>query len=842
MAWENFLLDVGGVLPQCTINNPDSWYGHFTDRNYWNDTYIDFNGIPITDVPTETVLVSNDSNQIKTTTRPLGTYSCGVSVLHNNVDRWAQQANRTDSRQSVRVGFFCLVNHDLQKASFGLVIEYTWIPTGEITLSYPAGSNPDGYSSGAWPTADLEVYTLITSNPYIENVWHSVKSISGALGTFSFTSLPDEVLTGEAITGLRQSDFDSWSEQTSFFGLTTGLIADASPVPVMYSGDECYCNASVVRDGMLKTRFQFYVQSQLIFDYTGAARLFSIRWAFMIDYENQVAKAVLVTPYDDVGFTFYNYTPFSMTDAQMKAMYIWLTASNPEDDPNYNHEEEGTGVDPWHDTQITGLTVPGKSAIDTGFTSMYEVSPGQLQSLSRFLWSNNFVDNVSKFFNDPREIIIGLSIMPIKPDVGSSKEIVAGGISTEISGLPLTSQYKLVDDFGSIYIKKSKGNFLDYPPYTKITAHLPYVGEHSLDVNDIMGTTLTLKYLFDFLSGACVAEIDVTKTDPKTGATKTYPRYFFSGNCGVQVPTSSEDFSRTYSSILSAGATVGASLATIATGGLTAPLAIGAGSNMLANGMYMTPSVQYSSGGGGMNGLLSSQTAYLVIETPKEKVAIDQGAFTGKPSFVKKKLENINGFVKCYKVHLDKFSGTDTERNAAEQMLLDGVRIEKNGTAKPTYTPTSETDHGLIFAKLQSDADVIGKTWTDEATIEGKLLFDVDILKPKFVIKGNVSIYNYVYIPDFDRFYYIDAIQAKTGDLMEISLLCDVLQSHAEDILDNYAILERSESNYNDYFNDAQYWTKQDKDIAIAPFKTSAELECAFSRGDNTFILTIAGS
>ena len=622
------------------------------------------------------------------------------------------------------------------------------------------------------------------STPLIINEWHSVKSISGSLGTFSFTSLPDEVLTGETITGLRQSDFDSWSEQTSFFGLTTGLIADASPVPVMYSGDECYCNASVVRDTMLKTRFQYYVQSQLIFDYTGAARLFSVRWAFMIDYEHEVAKA------------------------------------------------EGTGVDPWHDTQITGLTVPGKSAIDTGFTSMYEVSPGELQSLSRFLWSNNFVDNVSKFFSDPREIIIGVSIMPINPDVGSSKEIVAGGISTGISGLPLTSQYKLVDDFGSIYVKKSKGNFLDYPPYTKITAHLPYVGDHSLDVNDVMGKTLTLSYLFDFLSGACIACI---KADDK-------PRYFFGGSCGTQVPTSSEDFSRTYSSILSAGATIGASLATIATGGLTAPLAIGAGSNMLANGMNMTPNVQYSSGSGGINGLLASQTAYLVVETPKEKVASGQGAFTGKPSFIKKKLENISGFVKCFKVHLDKFGGTETERNAAEQMLLDGVRIEKNGTAKPTYIPTSETDHGLIFAKLQSDADVIGKTWTDENTIEGKLLFDVDILKPKFVIKGNVSVYNYVYIPDFDRFYYIDAIQAKTGDLMEISLSCDVLQSHADDILDNDAILERSESNYNDYFNDAQYWTKQDKDIAIVPFKTSAELECAFGRGNNTFILTIAGS
>lgn len=746
-----------------------------------------------------------------------GNVNGGVQIKVNNtvyVETYASLY--PDNTVKVSAGF--IVNHDTHRAKVSFIYQYS----GRTDLRI-------WYKSAAMAEA---LYNALMNNPYRPNEWHSVHTISGSLGTFSFTSLPDEVLTGEAITGLRQDDFDSWSEQTSFYGLTSGLIAGASPVPVMYSGDECYCNASIVRDTMLKTRFQYYVQSQLIFDYTGAARLFSVRWAFMIDYENQVAKAVLVTPYDDAGFTFYNYTPFSMTDAQMEAMYIWLTAGSPGDDPDINKDEDGEGVDPWHETQITGLTEPGKSAIDTGFTSMYEVSSGTLKSLASFLWSSNFVDNVKKFFEDPREIIVGLSIMPVKPVVGSSQEISAGGISTGVSGFPLTSQYKIVNDFGSIYIKKSKGNFLDYPPYTKITAHLPYVGEHSLDVNDIMGHTLTLSYIFDFLSGSCVACI----------AKDGNPRYFFGGSCGVQIPTSSEDFGKMYSGILSAGATIGATLATVATGGLTAPLAIGAGSNMLANGMNMTPNVEFSSGGAGMNGLLTSQTAFLIVETPNEKIASDQGYFTGRPSYTKKNLKDdeIKGYIKCYKLHLDNFTGTNTERAQAEEMLMNGVRIE-TGTAKPTYTPTSDTDHGLIFAKLQSDRDVIGKTWTDAQTIEGKLLFDVDILKPKFVISGNVSAYNYVYAPDFDRFYYIDSIQAKTGDMMEIALSCDVLQSHMDSILDNDVILERSEYNYNAYFNDAQYWTKQNKKVQVIPFKTSAELECTFDRDNNTYILTIAG-
>jgi len=207
MAWENFLLNVGNVLPQCIINNPDSWYGHFTDQNYWNDTYIDFNGIPITDVPTEMVLVSNEINQIKTTTKPLGNDSCGVTVLHNNAERWTQQASR-ESKNSTKVGFFCLVNYNLQEASFGLVIENTWTPTGEITLTYPAGNYPSGYSTGSWPTGDAEVYTLITSNPYITNNWQSVPSITGKNGITLNMSTLNDINDGDEVTTSDTSKFN----------------------------------------------------------------------------------------------------------------------------------------------------------------------------------------------------------------------------------------------------------------------------------------------------------------------------------------------------------------------------------------------------------------------------------------------------------------------------------------------------------------------------------------------------------------------------------------------------------------------------------------------------------
>ena len=853
MAWEN-ASGFGATQNPLLLN--DSWLAQIDDT-------FDNSGQRSQTLWSGTTLPTGITVNIDYLNLPSTSWQDETLESHDNVT-W--QYRKDDDRAGIKI----IINNSVyldpgiymsggQLISFGFVINHE-IRKAKVSAAYGNGTDYNYISVYYKDDTNAEVlYNALVGNPYIANIWHSVKSISGQLGTFRFSSLPDDVLTGDTITGLREEDFETWNQQTSFFDLAVGTPI-GSTIMALCSGNNNPLNLTVNELGLFV--WNFFVESTGIFSVTvgGYPADFAKRWAFMIDYENQVAKAVVISPYTEAGFTYYFYMPLEMTDGQMSAMYAWIMGSNADDDPDVNHEEEGTGVSPWHDIPITGVSEPGKSAIATGFTSMYEVTDTQLKNLSDFLWSSSFVDVVSRFFSDPRDIIVGLSIFPMRPDTGSLTEIKAGGISTGIQGLPLTSQYKIIDDFGSIRVKKAKGNFLDYSPYTKITAHLPYVGEHSLDVSDVVGNKLTLKYIVDFLTGACVAEIDVTKTDPETGAEKTYPRYFFGGTCSVQIPTSAEDFGRMYSAVIGAGATVGATLATIATGGIALPsmiasceatknaLTVGAGigatANTLGNLMNMSPDVSYSSGSGGINGLLTSQSAYLIIEQPKEKIAKNQPSFVGRPSYINKKLSNVSGYNKCLSVHLDKFSGMDTERTEAENALLNGVRFE-TGSETPTYTPTSSGLYGIIFLKLESDKNTIGKTWsqeeTDIVTIEGKMLFDKDILKPSFIVSGNFSEFNYAYIPVFNRFYYIDTMQVKTGSMMEISFVCDVLQSFATDIKKNQAILERSESNYNVYMNDGEYWTQQDKEVETVPFKNSSELEALFSRNNNTYILTIAG-
>lgn len=708
-------------------------------------------------------------------------------------------------------------------------------PTNNVTLTQ-TGTLAEVLDYFSERLRNVDVY--VNGVPWDDIVtyqWQSVPSISGKNGILSLSHVADDsILTGDALTNIGM-DAVVLPSSAKFENMMAN-VPHGTRAPIVCAGQIDHLDAKwsafvgggydlMLNMGNSSTDAYTMYQAATDASYIG----------FITDDENQVAKITLIAPHVEADIqTGWDLHVSSDDETTMGLVWLFIHGhTNEEDNPEINEADPGTDPTYQQDVSVTGISKPSYGAIDTGFSKMYRMSGAQLKSLSNFLWSNSFVDVVTKFFNDPREIIVGLSIMPVTPTTGSSEEVQAGGISTGVYGLPLTDQY-VFDTYGFAEVKAEKGNFLDYSPFTKVTAHLPFVGEHSLDVNDVVGKQLTLKYIFDFLTGSCVAEIDVNGK----------PRYFFGGACGMQVPTSSEDFGRMYSSILSAGATLGGTLATIATGGLTAPLAIGAATSMLANGMNGSPTVQFSSGSGSVNGMIGCKTAFLVIEKPKEKIVGSQQKYLGRPSFMLRTLSDCSGYTKCLNVHLDNVPCTATERAEIERLLLDGVRI-KTGSTTPAYTPTTASDHGLIFLKCTSDMDVIGKSWDEEhtLTVEGKLLFDQDMLTPKFVLQADTLAYNYCYIPDFGRFYYVTKQLIKTGSLTEIHLQCDVLQSWKTQILSNKAVIERSadSDNVNMYFSDNMYWTQANKEVKTVPFTKANGKELVFEIPDDNYILTIAG-
>lgn len=73
---------------------------------------------------------------------------------------------------------------------------------------------------------------------------------------------------------------------------------------------------------------------------------------------------------------------------------------------------------------------------------------------------------------------------------------------------------------------------------------------------------------------------------------------------------------------------------------------------------------------------------------------------------------------------------------------------------------------------------------------------------------------NYCYISRFKRFYYITD-KRPTGNVVELDLKCDVLESAKSDILNSTQILSRSEKYRNRYIPDNMLPIHTDTDIDV---------------------------
>ena len=83
------------------------------------------------------------------------------------------------------------------------------------------------------------------------------------------------------------------------------------------------------------------------------------------------------------------------------------------------------------------------------------------------------------------------------------------------------------------------------------------------------------------------------------------------------------------------------------------------------------------------------------------------------------------------------------------------------------------------------------------------------ILNPRLLLKWNEGYIgaNYAYIPEFQRYYFIDDISLNTGGNCVVSLSVDVLYTYATQIMQLTVTASRSSNKYNRYLNDNEQVT-----------------------------------
>ena len=337
-------------------------------------------------------------------------------------------------------------------------------------------------------------------------------------------------------------------------------------------------------------------------------------------------------------------SPDTLLDLITKLLGTKLDTPNP---PN-----TGTGNTP-------PITIPTGSA--SALYKIYNPSQAELNSFGAWLWSNNFVDQLLKVFNNPMESIIGLHKIYASPAIGGTSNIKVGYLDSGVSSNFVSNQYTKID-CGTVNLQEYFGNVFDYAPYTTIELYLPCIGFVQLDVANVMRSSINITYTVDVLTGACLAEVNV-KRDNSGGVL-----YSYSGNCASQYPLSSGSYMGIVSSVIGvAGSIVG----TVASGGSLAPLALGATSGLL----NAKTRVQHSGSLSGNSGVMGGKIPYLIITRPQTNMPENFEHYQGLPSNVYSKLSSCRGFVKVKNVNVQNINAESAELDEIKTFLLDGVII-----------------------------------------------------------------------------------------------------------------------------------------------------------------------
>ena len=390
-------------------------------------------------------------------------------------------------------------------------------------------------------------------------------------------------------------------------------------------------------------------------------------------------------------------------------------------------------------------TIPSTlQTLDTGLFRTYSMTLEQVQHFGEAIWDAGVLESIIKHYDNPTDLILSLTEIPVTPAHGEDEEITFKWIPEwlnvlDVTGAPVTNQYIQVD-FGTINVKRYSGTFYDFQPYTTAHLYLPYVGFVPIKASEIMGGTIQVTYTIDAVYGVGICNV-ISST---YGCIGTY-------NCSVgrQLPLQSREATDLYVTLLksgivlasagvSAAAGAGASAAGKAANtaldkglaseafwqdkvpdisntmqdfyldqavrhentaanlnniaaralpaGQTAVGIVGAVDNALSAVESANANIQRSGSFDSFVGRLSSQRAYLILSIPRQNYPGNYYDQTiGFPSNIQGNLGSFYGYLECRSVSVMAKGATGAELEEMKNILSGGIVIAN--TSDGTYYP-----------------------------------------------------------------------------------------------------------------------------------------------------------
>lgn len=119
----------------------------------------------------------------------------------------------------------------------------------------------------------------------------------------------------------------------------------------------------------------------------------------------------------------------------------------------------------------------------------------------------------------------------------------------------------------------------------------------------------------------------------------------------------------------------------------------------------------------------------------------------------------------------------------------------------------------ITFYINNSEKNKISKNLTNNTHISGTLRNETGVMNPVILIHSvNPTKFNYVYIPEFNRYYFITDMVSIRTDIWQIKLHVDVLMSFKDSLKNVKVILNDSEVEGADNYLTGEQWVTNVKD------------------------------
>lgn len=114
----------------------------------------------------------------------------------------------------------------------------------------------------------------------------------------------------------------------------------------------------------------------------------------------------------------------------------------------------------------------------------------------------------------------------------------------------------------------------------------------------------------------------------------------------------------------------------------------------------------------------------------------------------------------------------------------------------------------LQMLTTSADKRALNKSASEIDTVTCKLKQGTSIIDPIVIIgkisAKNIRRFNYAYISDFGRFYFVNDIVEAPANQLEVSMHVDVLRTYASDIRGISTLILRQEHVFSPYFVDEE--------------------------------------